>query len=372
MKDNGVVPQTSASTDLLVQGLERYTLIVSYDGTNYSGFQRQSSSSSSPSNDEKLKGVGRPLKRCRPNSQIKKKIKNRGAVPTTVQETLEDALEFYTGLDRIQLKARFAGRTDRGVHARGQVVVVSLPHTIVVGKEGIVDSDNGKTETENDADRLWNIRKSINSRLPNDISIEDVSKCRNESFDPRLDAKRKQYSYVLRYRQQMMVATAIGNNNHDGGKQIHPICLKGGPQLLRTALDSNRVWLCPWALDDSKLKHYCQLLTGTHNFSPFVHKDARTTRDNKMTVDRLDYERAKFRDDEAAPVWEVRFLVEAKGFGRSQVRNMVGFLVEACRGSFKDLESSNQNWLWEEDPDRLAKRIPSSPACGLCLEHVIY
>ena len=95
------------------------------------------------------------------------------------------------------------------------------------------------------------------------------------------------------------------------------------------------------------------------------------TRDNQMTVNRLDYERVKFRDDEAAPVWEVRFLVEAKGFGRSQVRNMVGFLVEACRGSFKDLES-NQGWLWEGNPDLLAKRVPSSPACGLCLEHVIY
>ena len=168
-----------------------------------------------------------------------------------------------------------------------------------------------------------------------------------------------------------MVTFEIKNvKNNECGKTISPICLKGGPQLLRTALDSNRVWICPWALDDSKLTHYCELLTGTHDFSAFVHKEARKTRDNKMTVTRLDYERVRFRDD-VAPVWEIRFVVEAKGFGRSQVRNMVGFLVEACRGSFEDLES-NQGWLWEEDPDRLAKQIPSAPACGLCLEHVMY
>ena len=40
-----------------------------------------------------------------------------------------------------------------------------------------------------------------------------------------------------------------------------------------------------------------------------------------MTVDQIDYERVKFRDD-VVPIWEVRFVVEAKGFGRSQVRNI--------------------------------------------------
>ncbi|VEU42102.1 unnamed protein product [Pseudo-nitzschia multistriata] len=362
MKDIQDNPHHPASIDTL----ERYTLIVSYDGARYSGFQRQSSSSSSSCRNPDSKSDANPLKRRRPNNQIKKRIKNRGNVPITVQETLEDALEFYTGMDRFQLKLRFAGRTDGGVHARGQVVAVSLPRAIFSDQKVI---NNISDENENDREKLWTIRKSINSRLPNDISIEDVSVCQDECFDPRLDAKRKQYSYMLRYRQ--MVTFEIKNvKNNECGKTISPICLKGGPQLLRTALDSNRVWICPWALDDSKLTHYCELLTGTHDFSAFVHKEARKTRDNKMTVTRLDYERVRFRDD-VAPVWEIRFVVEAKGFGRSQVRNMVGFLVEACRGSFEDLES-NQGWLWEEDPDRLAKQIPSAPACGLCLEHVMY
>ena len=367
-----MAPATAAAPrDPPIQDLKRYTLIVSYDGTRYSGFQRQSSSSSSISNNTTTVTNGKNLKRRRPNNQNKKiKINNRGTVPTTVQETLEDALEFYTGLDRLELKARFAGRTDGGVHARGQVVVVFLPP--LVEKEAA--NNGGSEEEEIELERFWKIRKSINSRLPNDISIEDVSLCHNERFDPRKDAKRKQYSYLLRYRERVAVVprgVGVGNgNDNDNEETILPICLKGGPHLVRTALDSNRVWICPWALDDSKLKRYCELLTGTHDFSAFVHKEARKTRDNQMTVDRLEYERVKFRDG-TAPIWEVRFLVEAKGFGRSQVRNMVGFLVDVCRGSFKDQES-NPDWLWKEDPDRLAKQINSAPACGLCLEHVIY
>eukprot|EP00534_Pseudo-nitzschia_fraudulenta_P006569 CAMPEP_0201194608 /NCGR_PEP_ID=MMETSP0851-20130426/149507_1 /ASSEMBLY_ACC=CAM_ASM_000631 /TAXON_ID=183588 /ORGANISM="Pseudo-nitzschia fraudulenta, Strain WWA7" /LENGTH=362 /DNA_ID=CAMNT_0047481309 /DNA_START=27 /DNA_END=1115 /DNA_ORIENTATION=+ len=349
--------------------LSRYILIVSYDGTRYSGFQRQSSSSSSASNDLTIEADRKNLKRRRLNNQNKKKIKNRGAVPTTVQETLEDAIEFYTGLDRIKLQARFAGRTDGGVHARGQVVVVSLPPMTIVELEA-TPSDVSNVDAEEE--QLWKIRKSINSRLPNDISIEDVSLCHDEDFDPRADAKSKQYSYTVRYRELVTVApSAVGVRiNAANGKQIHAICAKGGPHLLRTALDSNRVWICPWALDDSKLKQNCELLVGTHDYSAFVHKAARKTRNNQMTVDRLDYTRVKFRD-EKVPIWEVRFLVEAKGFGRSQVRNMVGFLVDVCRGLFKDQELA-LDWLWKDDPDKLAKQINSAPACGLCLERVIY
>lgn len=350
-----------------IKDLKRYILIVAYDGTRYSGFQRQSSSSSSSSSHTNIDG--RSSKRRRPNNQNKKKIKNRGSsVPTTVQETLEDALEFYTGLERRDLKARFAGRTDAGVSARGQVVAVSLPSSSL-GKDCNTD---GKNKADAVTEPLWKIRKSINSRLPNDISIENVSQCINESFDPRLDAKSKQYSYTLRYRELATIVASEGEPRNDdtNDKYINPICLKGGPHLLRSAMDSSRVWICPWALDDSKLKRYCDLLIGTHDYSAFVHKEARKTRDNQMTVNRFDYETVKFRDD-SVPIWEVRFLVEAKGFGRSQVRNMVGFLVDACRGSFEDQELF-PDWLWRQDPESLARQINSAPACGLCLEHVNY
>ena len=346
--------------------LKRYKLIVSYDGTNYKGFQRQSSSSSSSSscstaietcnitdNHVPIRVLGK-----RPRSN---KINFRKIVPPTVQEVLEDAIEFYTDLDRQTHKVRFAGRTDSGVHARGQVLAVFLPPITI--------NSNCSSEGDDEEEKNWQIRRAINSRLPNDISIDLVSPC-HEIFDPRLDAIRKQYSYLLRYREKVVVITSssgIGKGNEE--ENILPICAKGGPHLLRNALDSNFLWICPWALDSSKIKRCCELLTGTHDYSAFVHKKARETRDNRMTVNRFDFERKKL-EDSTAPVWEVRFLVEAKGFGRSQVRNMIGFLVDCCRGTIKDQESSS-DWIWM-DPNQLSKQINSAPACGLCLEHVIY
>merc|ERR1711904_48248 len=109
-----------------------------------------------------------------------------------------------------------------------------------------------------------------------------------------------------------------------------------------------------------------------------------------MTVTRFDYDRTKFqfnRDDDdgvdeksssEASVWEVRFVVEAKGFGRAQVRNMIGFIVDVCRGSIVEESNNNKdndgdpNWIWKMDTDKLAKQINAAPACGLCLEHVVY
>lgn len=113
---------------------ERYKLTVSYEGTRFSGFQRQTSNSS-----------------CDVAKKSFKKIKKGD----TIQQILEDALEFYTGLPRDKLMVRFAGRTDAGVHAKGNVVCVSLPK---------------KKEDH------WRRRKSINARLPRDISVDTIGK----------------------------------------------------------------------------------------------------------------------------------------------------------------------------------------------------
>ena len=138
--------------------LQRYKLIIAYDGTRYKGYQRQSSSttpplaaaagvaattdndnhdtSSSNNNDNKKKKhkkdhnnipLARQLKK-RKHDEVSGEVK---VVPLTVQESLEDALEHYTTLHRYLLRVRSAGRTDAGVHARGQVVAVSLPKNII-------------------------------------------------------------------------------------------------------------------------------------------------------------------------------------------------------------------------------------------------
>ena len=50
------------------------------------------------------------------------------------------------------------------------------------------------------------------------------------------------------------------------------------------------------------------------------------------------------------------------------VRNLVGFLVDLCRG---EVDESIFEDLWSGS-DAIAKKVQSAPACGLCLEHVEY
>lgn len=59
----------------------------------------------------------------------------------------------------------------------------------------------------------------------------------------------------------------------------------------------------------------------------------------------------------------------AQGFRRSMVRNLIGFLVDICRGEVD--ESIFEEGLWAGD-DATAAKLNMAPACGLCLEHVQY
>jgi tRNA pseudouridine38-40 synthase len=115
--------------------METYKSIIAYDGTEFKGFQRQA---------EKLR---------------------------TVQG------EFERGLRRVgwnEESIRAAGRTDAGVHAKGQVVTYSL-------KWRAQSSD---------------LTKALNANLPADIAVwktEEVS----ADFHPRFSARRRFYRYTI-------------------------------------------------------------------------------------------------------------------------------------------------------------------------------
>lgn len=110
-------------------------LTIEYDGTNYNGWQRQS-------------------------SRFK-----------TIQEEIEKAIKKITGRNP---KLYGSGRTDSGVSAKGQVA-------------------NFHTNSNLSLEKL---RRGLNAVLPRDISIiktEEVSK----SFHSRFDAKSKIYRYTI-------------------------------------------------------------------------------------------------------------------------------------------------------------------------------
>jgi tRNA pseudouridine38-40 synthase len=112
----------------------RYRAQVEYDGTAYFGFQRQ---------------LNQP----------------------TIQEELEKSISRIAGEF---VNIIFAGRTDSGVHAIGQVIAFQVEWT------------HG----------LRALTNAVNANLPADISIRNVEKA-DEDFHPRFDAKRRRYRYFI-------------------------------------------------------------------------------------------------------------------------------------------------------------------------------
>lgn len=113
-----------------------YKLTIQYDGTRYDGWQRQ------------------------------------GNTDDTLQGRLEGVLSRMVGSP---VEIQGAGRTDAGVHARGQVASVHLPQ--------------GYTPQE--------IQNYLNRYLPEDVAVVEVAEV-GERFHARLSAKGKEYRYHIR------------------------------------------------------------------------------------------------------------------------------------------------------------------------------
>lgn len=152
----------------------KYFFRVEYDGSRYGGWQRQ------------------------PNA-------------VSVQEMLEKA--FRTAL-RAPVTVVGAGRTDAGVHARGQ------------GAHLEIDSpfDTHRCEL------------SINALLPQDIAIYNLQKV-DESFHARFSAKSRCYKYYM--------------------------CTRKRP------LNVQKVWMMYYRIDWDKIRSNLDFLLGTHDFSSF-------------------------------------------------------------------------------------------------------
>jgi tRNA pseudouridine38-40 synthase len=112
-----------------------YKSIITYDGTDFKGFQRQA---------EGLR---------------------------TVQGAVESALRGI-GWQGQSLVA--AGRTDAGVHARGQVIAFEM-------------------DWHHEANRLTH---ALNANLPSDVAVL-LTEIAQQGFHPRFSAKRRFYQYTL-------------------------------------------------------------------------------------------------------------------------------------------------------------------------------
>ena len=259
--------------------MRRVKIVVEYDGGRYRGWQTQ---------------LGGP----------------------TIQAELERAVHRLTGET---VRVRGAGRTDSGVHARGQAAAF--------------DTDSPLPPEQ--------FARALNSRLPPDIAVrhsEEVAR----AFDPRRDCLRKQYSYAYR----------------------------AGP--CRPALDAGRVWHVPWPVDPAAMRAAAACFAGRRDFRAFCRLEAGRPVDPVRELDRCElfYEPDPPPEGCAPgrPAWRMRLEVEGRSFLYNMARTLAAALVEVGRGRMTraDLEI-------RLDPAWNGPRVPvCAPPQGLCLEWIQY
>ena len=219
-------------SDEVQPGYVRVRLDLSYDGTLFSGWAKQAG--------------GR----------------------RTVQGEVEDALRTVTRSGAVAYDLTVAGRTDAGVHARGQVAHVDLPGELW-------------------AEHREKLLKRLAGRLPKDVRVWGVAEA-PEGFNARFAALWRRYVYRV--------------GDRPGG--VDP--------LLR-----NHVLWHDWELDVDVMDAAAKSLVGEHDFAAYAKK-----REGASTVREIFDFGVRRRDDGVVEI-EVR----ADAFCHNQVRSMVGALV---------------------------------------------
>lgn len=230
-------------------------ITIEYDGTGYSGWQIQNSLPW----QLQLAGQGR------------QKTENRKQ-KKTIQETIEKAL---TKIVQEKVKLIGSGRTDAGVHARGQVA-------------------NFKTKSKLPCK---NIQNGLNSILPYDIRIRQVEDA-PLNFHARFLGIRKLYRYT------------VVNDSYIA------------PHLYRYA------YLVKFPLDVKKMRQAAKYFLGRHNFRSFQAVDKKERRSIRRIL------RLEIRKEKNI----IHFDIEADGFLYRMARNIVGTIIEVGRGRLNPKE----------------------------------
>lgn len=245
-----VLASDDADSDPLFSGVFNIGSVVSYIGTGFSGFAFQE---------------GHP----------------------TIAGELIDAMSTCIGfVPRITV----AGRTDRGVHARGQVISFQIPDRIYFSPERFV--------------------KSMNSLLDDRIAVK-VSWIADSSFNARFSARFRTYRYRF-----------VKSQTRDPFNE--PFC-----------------WRIESELDLSLMREASSFLIGEHDFSSFCRKDPNAASLCRR-VDSIEFEDTDIGFD----MW-----ITASSFCHQMVRSIAGLLyqVGASRVSTsyvsEALEGRDRKWV---------------------------
>lgn len=211
--------------------MERYKAVLAYDGTRFFGFQRQ-------------------------------------ADTRTVQGVVENALRELNWEGQSLLAA---GRTDAGVHARGQVIAFDL------------DWDHPPED----------LMHAINHYLPKDVAVQDLQGA-GIDFHPRFDAVSRRYEYRL-------ICSPVRD----------PLCERF----------AWRVWPPVYV---QELHEPASALVGRHDFAAFgspPHQDGSTER---MVYDAL------WKEHQGTIIFEIT----ANAFLYHMVRRIVQLQIDIAQGKF--------------------------------------
>ncbi|MEZ5815981.1 MAG: tRNA pseudouridine(38-40) synthase TruA [Hyphomicrobiaceae bacterium] len=210
--------------------MPRYRITIEYDGTPFVGWQFQAE--------------GRSVQGC-----------------------LTEAVRRFTGES---VSVRGAGRTDAGVHARGQVAHFELA-------------------------RDWEpfkVREALNFHLKPDPIVVVDAEIAAADFDARFSATGRGYLYRI-------------------------LARKAPP-----ALDRNRVWWVPRPLDVDAMTEAASHMLGLHDFTTFRAASCQA-RSPVKTLDRLDVARVGE---------EIHIAAAARSFLHHQVRSLAGSLKHVGEG----------------------------------------
>ena len=257
--------------------MTRWKLTIEYDGAPYAGFQIQ------------------------PDQP-------------TVQGTIEAAIKAFCQQD---IQIFVAGRTDAGVHAKGQVVHFDLDYKYADGSARPLTA--------------YDLAKALNAHLlPQPVVVvhaEEVS----DNFQARFDAKNKLYTYRIINRPY------------------------------RLALDEGRAWWRKGPLDIDAMRQASKIFVGEHDFTTFRDTECQAKSPvrtiNSFEIETIDIFGGK----------EILFHVQAMSFLHHQMRNMVGTLALVGEGkwSVQDVQKAL------DAKDRTAGG-PTAPPDGLYLVRIDY
>lgn len=205
--------------------MQRWKLTIEYDGRPFVGWQRQDNGPS-------------------------------------VQQALEEAAEKLTG--GAPVRAHASGRTDAGVHAKGQVAHIDLERPMTADK----------------------LRDALNHHLrPNPVAVV-LAEAVGEDFHARLSSVGRRYAYRIVNRRAPL------------------------------ALEAGRAWHVQRPLDADAMNAGAAFLLGHHDFTSFRAALCQA----KSPVKTLDQLEAVRQGD------EIVVYAAARSFLHHQVRNMVGTL----------------------------------------------